>query len=69
MADAATDATWVGVAMAVDVEGVAVTDGAADGGGAELDEEEQPVTRTMTVSRAVTEREVVPIIVCPFRDA
>ena len=38
------------------------------GGGAELDDVLQPATRTMTVSRALTKREVVPVIVCPFRE-
>ena len=62
-AGAASDATWVWVAMAVDARGAAVTDGAVGGGGADVDDEEQPATRMMTVSRAATEREVMPIIV------
>jgi len=53
------------------MEGVAVAGGVAvGGGGAELDDEEQPAIRMMTVSTAATEREVLPVIVpVTFRDA
>ena len=69
MADAATDVTWVWVAMAVDARGAAVTDGAVGGGGAEVDAAPHAATRTMTANMAVTERGVVPVIVCPFQDS
>ena len=70
LARAASDATWVWVAMAVDARGAAITDGAVGGGDAEVNEEEQPATRMMTVSTAATEREIMPVMVLvAFRDA